>query len=151
MSYQLQDKQSVWTDAQFEYMAWNEVRIYSTAFVPESYEFCLDLDYIFERILPAQEGGDCKFHVAPATQRFLNVSNLRFDVEIDVSSYAMEIVEVKRTWIGKTPDGELDTWMYVIVLNGGAITLVATGYEMALRAAPVLSEYPELGMRKFPM
>jgi hypothetical protein len=44
----------VWSEADFEEMVWHDARIHAIAFLPDSFEFVLDIDYILRWVQPAE-------------------------------------------------------------------------------------------------
>jgi|SRR5687767_7340153 len=74
---------SLWTEADFEIMGWHDARIYALAFLEETFEFALDIDYILEWVKPVPPAERFTFWVSPCTLVFENVSEL----EIDLAPY----------------------------------------------------------------
>ena len=52
---------SIWTEADFDTMGRHDATIHAIAFFPDTFEFALDLDYVFQWIAPESEGGDFSF------------------------------------------------------------------------------------------
>ena len=127
----------VWTEADFELMGWHDARIYGVAFLEETFEFALDIDYIFEWVQPVAPAVHFTFWVSPCTLVFENVSEL----EIDVAPYQdLEIDDILRSeagiprnaeFIGKTTD-----WQWTLNCHGGTISMRAAGYRQYVRLAP---------------
>ena len=55
----------IWTEADFEQMGWHDARIHAIAFLTETFEFALDIDYILQWVEPAEGETYYKFWVAP--------------------------------------------------------------------------------------
>ena len=132
-------EKSIWSDADFDVMGWHDARIYAFAFIPEEYEFRLDVDYIFKWVDPAEGHQYFSFWVSPVTLCFENSSDIKIDVHIG-SYYELEILDVRRTLLGKTPNGKFDSWLFEIETNNGIISLNATGYKQYVRMPPMHSE-----------
>ena len=141
MSYDLEKK--IWTAEDFEVMCWHDNRIYSMAFFPEQHQIRLDIDYIFEWIKSVDGTGYESFWIAPSTLCFENMSEVK--INIDMASYNdLEISEIRREYLGKTPNGEYEWWSYTIETNVGFISLNSTGYNMYIRSNPVSSKYLDI-------
>ena len=72
----------IWTDADFEQMGWHDSQIYAFAFLSETNEFVLDVDYILRWVQPASDETHFKFWVSPATLVFENA----YDVKVDLKT-----------------------------------------------------------------
>ena len=44
-------EKDTWSDTDFDVMGWHDARIYAFAFIPEEYEYRLDIDYIFKWVI----------------------------------------------------------------------------------------------------
>ena len=127
----------LWTEADFELMGWHDARIHAVAFLPETFEIALDVDYIFEwvRPVPPAEGFTC--WVSPCTLIFENVSEL----EIDLAPYVeLTLEDISRgedlrprnvEAIAKTVE-----WRWNVETTGGTIRMRAAGYRQYVRMAP---------------
>lgn len=137
----------LWSEADFEQMGWHDSQIYAVAFLPESFELVLDIDYILEWVRPAEHETHFKFWVAPATLIFENIYGLKIDLEPhDIS---IEIQDIHREDPGKVEHGEYvgrDEWRWLIEAQEGEISLRATGYKQYFRREPVLSTRQSLEM-----
>jgi hypothetical protein len=126
----------IWDQSDFDELGWHDSRVYSVAFIPETYELALDIDYIFKWVDPAAGEEHFTFWVAPVSIYFENVSDIELDVKVG-SDYEIEISELRQQHIGKIPKGELDWWQYEIECQNGLIALKATGFKFYVRKAPV--------------
>ena len=137
MTYDLEKE--IWTAKDFEVMGWHDNRIYSMAFFREQHQFRLDIDYIFEWVKSAEGTGFEAFWISPSTLCFENISETK--INIDMASYSdLEISEIRREHLGKTPNGVYEWWCYKIETNVGLISLKSTGYNMYVRANPISSK-----------
>jgi hypothetical protein len=101
-----------------------------------------DIDYIFEWIDPEPNETYFKFWVAPATHVFKNVHDV--DFEIDSYNGQLEIDNIKREdesapinagFIGKASE-----WLWTIECQEGEIKFRSVGYELFIRATPLLNQ-----------
>ena len=135
----------VWTESDFEQMGWHDARIHAIAFLPDSFEFVLDIDYILRWVRPGESETHYKFWVAPATLVFDNVHDLRIDLE----PYAgVEIQDIRREDPQEPKNAEYvgrDTeWRWVIEAQEGEISLRAAGYKQYFRSEPVFGSQQSL-------
>ena len=142
MIEQYQVEKWIWTDADFDVMGWHDSNIYAVAFLYETFEFALDIDYIFQWVHPAENETYFKFWVAPSTLVFENVYDLKFDIEIDFGS-GLEIASIERSEPKKIEAGDLkdrNEWLWTIETHQGEISLRATGYKQYIRKKPVFGQ-----------
>jgi hypothetical protein len=69
----------IWTEADFDQMGWHDVKIHAITFVPEVYEFVLDIDYIFAWVEPEPPSPCYSFWISPATLVFRNIPQFQAD------------------------------------------------------------------------
>lgn len=137
----------VWTEADFEQMGWHDAHIYAFAFVPEEFEFVLDIDYILEWVHPAPGETYFKFWVAPATLVFENVNELLIDLEphsgIEIQDLKREDAQLPRNaeYINRNTE-----WRWVLDCLAGEISLRSIGYKQYFRRAPVFGTAQMLGL-----
>ena len=127
----------LWTEADFEIMGWHDARIYAVAFLEETFEFALDVDYIFEWVKPEPPAEHFTFWVSPCTLVFENVSEL----EIDLAPYVdLTIEDISRgeSLVPRNAEaiGKAVEWRWNIASTGGAINMRAAGYKQHVRMAP---------------
>jgi hypothetical protein len=143
--YELEN--TVWDESSFEEMHWHDANIYGFAFLPEKFEFILDIDFILEWIHPIPPEVYFKFWVAPATLVFENVHNLRIDLE---PIYSIAIDKITRDDPRKPINAEYisrDTeWKWKINTQGGEINLRSVGYKLYFRQKAILGSSQELGI-----
>ena len=124
----------VWTEEDFERMGWHDARVHAFAFLPETWEFALDIDYIFEWLDPGEVEARYSFWSAPATLVFENVTDLRIELEPypDASIDGVERrdpgVPRNAAHIGKAKD-----WQWVLDFHQGQITFRSAGYALYVR------------------
>lgn len=116
-AYQL--VKSKWTEADFETMGWHDAMIYAFAFVtanPEGQtDLFIDIDYIFEWIQPTPPAVNYKFHVAPCTLVFHNISDLVIDIgtgrlwqiDLEIDNLYFEVENERTYWVIETHRGEI--------------------------------------------
>ena len=117
------------------------------AFLGESFEFMLDIDYILEWIEPGSTETHYKFWVVPATLVFQNVHDLRVDLE---PFMGVEIQGLNREDPQKPENAEdvgHDTeWRWTIETHEGEISLSSSGFTQYLRREPIYSEQVSLDL-----
>ena len=139
----------VWTENDFEQMGWHDTHIYSLAFFPDTFEFAIDLDYIFRWFRPQEEETHFRFWVAPATMVFENVNDIQFDI---LTSAGLEVADITRESPQTPKNAEFVTksteWTWNIECQEGLISLKAVGYRMYVRATPTLLQRQIIGIEK---
>jgi hypothetical protein len=76
------DGEHTWDDSQFDEMSWHDNHVHGLRIREGevgSGELELDIDHILEWLCPT--GTTCSFRVAAATLTFLEVSDLRIDID----------------------------------------------------------------------
>ena len=127
----------LWTEADFEIMGWHDARIHAVAFLEETFEFALDIDYIFEWVKPVPPAEHFTFWLSPCTLVFENVSELAIDLapyddlSIDDISRGESLIPRNAEVIGKTVE-----WLWNVGCHGGTISMRAAGYKQHVRTAP---------------
>ena len=141
--YQLE--KAIWDDGDFEDMGWHDVTIWSMLADTESYEYLLDLDYIFKWVHPAEGEKSFRFWVAPVTMVFENVHG----VEIDIQSMdgIIEINHLYREDLPPTSNGKA-WYSYIFECHQGQISLRATAYKMYVRRKPELLQQQRLSLEE---
>ena len=144
MTYTLE--KAIWTDEDFAVMSFHDVRIRSWLADEERFELMFDLDYLFQWVHPDVGETYFRFWIAPVTLVFEDVH----DVRIDVSSAqgALEIDRFHREEPTPTPNGVRVERKYVFSCQEGEISLVATGYAMYVRRAPILWPRQQLALEE---
>src|SRR5687768_10987408 len=122
-------------------MGWHDATVHGIAFLSETWELALDLDYVFEWVEHTEPEPHFTFWVAPCTLVFDNVSDLRLELEpypeLSVADLSRADPGVPRNaeFIGKAAD-----WQWTLECHQGVISFRATGYTQYVRAAPVHGE-----------
>jgi hypothetical protein len=140
----------VWTDADFAQMGWHDARVWALAFINESFEFLLDLDYILEWKSPRDGEEHYRFKSIPATLVFENVTDLRIDLEpfadLSLANITRSEPGVPRNaaYIGKSTD-----WLWHLDFHVGSIRLRSAGYKQYLRGPAIdnATQYLPLDVR----
>jgi hypothetical protein len=127
----------VWDEADFERMGWHDCRVHAVALLEETYELCLDIDYILAWIAPAAPATHYTFWVAPATLVFENIWELT--VAIDAAVPGFTLYDVVRADRQRAPNGAFDTWRWTLDGVGGRITFQASGFTQYVRRPPIRS------------
>lgn len=138
----------IWTDANFEQMGWHDSPIYAFAFLAESNEFVLDIDYILRWVEPAQDETHFNFWVSPATLVFENAYDVKFDLKTRYG-IRIDIQDIDRRNPRVLEAGLLagtNEWRWVIEAQEGEISLDATGYKQYFRKKPFLQREQALEM-----
>ena len=133
-----------WSKVDFEQMGWHDVHLYGVAAVPDRFELYFDIDYIVEWICPPSTPGSAQFRIAPATVKFENVSGVSIAVESQQG--AITIREVDRTKRESLPADMVETWHWVFKCGEGVINFETSGFQIALRQQPILSEVQYLSV-----
>jgi hypothetical protein len=96
------EKTRLWTEAEFDEMSWHDNHVHGFQIRASEHglgELTFDIDYILEWLCPA--GSDrCQFRIAPASLTFVNVSDLKIQIDYAAASAALgpfSIGDVKRT------------------------------------------------------
>ncbi len=143
--YQLEKR--IWSESDFDVMGWHDSTIHSLAFYPETFEFALDLDYIFKWVDPEVEGGYYSFWVAPATIVFENVYDLAIDAE---PGLGLEVADITRSDPARPKNseqiGKESEWTWTVECQEGRISFKAAGYKMFVRSAPVIQGQQSLDL-----
>lgn len=142
MDHYLPDK-NIWDHHDFKIMGWHDATIWSMVADTESFEFLIDLDYIFKWVDPGPGETYYKFWVAPVTMVFENA----FDVRVDIQSPQgdMEISALHCTELVPSPNGKFTQYKFCFECQEGGISLQATGYKMYIRQSPTLLDRQSLG------
>jgi hypothetical protein len=139
----------LWTTEDYETMGWHDATIRAIAFLPETYELALDIDYIFEWIEPAGDDRYYGFMVAPATLVFENLNQATIDLDLfdDV-----QLQDITRT-ASRVPNNaefidEQIEWHWVIESNVGEIKFWSVGYKQFIRQNPRLTRTQKLSLEE---
>ena len=138
MNEQYQLEKALWTSDDFEVMGWHDSRVWAMVAAEESYEFALDLDYIFKWVHPGPGETYFKFWVAPVTMVFENAYDI--SIEIESSQGGIEVADLHREEPKPTPNGALTDHLYRFECQEGEISLRATGYRLYVRLEPRLMQ-----------
>jgi hypothetical protein len=125
----------VWDQADFDSMGWHDVRIHAFATFPDTFEIAFDIDYIAGWEKPAPDSRYFRFHVAPATLVFTDVSSVVMNIESGDGTLTLE--EMQREKAEPTPTGEPD-YLWTLAAHEGLIAVRASGFRQYLRRQPVL-------------
>jgi hypothetical protein len=133
-----------WDDGDFSKMGWHDVTIWSMLANSDDFEFLIDLDYIFEWVMPKEGETYLKFWVAPATMVFENAH----DVNIDITSSqgTIQIADLRREPFLKILNDKFTEHTYHFECQEGEISLVATGFKMVVRRNPELLQRQRFGL-----
>ncbi|WP_295231451.1 hypothetical protein [uncultured Chryseobacterium sp.] len=131
---------NIWTDIDFEEMGWHDSHIYSILFPDERLKLVLDIDYIFKWVLN-EETGFYNFWVSPCSLIFMDVLNLKIDINFE-NSIGLNIEDINRSNPRLSANGEVTLWDYSISTDIGAITFKSSGYKQQVKQQPVYSSSP---------
>ena len=136
----------VWTEEDFEFMGWHDVRIHAMSaheiLVDDSIhvslgELLFDIDYILKWHLTPDK--HYQFWVSPATLAFQNVWDLKIATEASGGNDpTWDICDIHRKAHTASVMGKPKAWSWNIELHGGMIDFFATGYEQYIRKEPAL-------------
>lgn len=129
---------NIWTDADFEEMGWHDSYLYSVSFPDQNQKLIFDIDYIFKWVLD-ETSNLYSFWVSPSTLTFLNVMNLKIDIDFQ-NSVGLDISDINRLNPRLSPNGKFTLWDYSICTDKGSITFESTGYIQNIKEQPILSD-----------
>lgn len=134
-----------WTDKDFNEMGWHDNYIYGILFPDENQKLILDIDYIFEWVLDDRTNL-YNFWVSPCELTFLNVSNLKIEIDF-LDSVGLNIVDLKMSNPRLYPN-EIDTkWDFSIETDKGFLTFESSSFEQRLKRKPIMSNSQKLKER----
>jgi hypothetical protein len=138
MSEQYHLEKALWTSDDFEIMGWHDSRVWAMVAAEESYEFAIDLDYIFKWVDPEPGEKYFKFWVAPVTMVFENA----YDISIEIASRqgGIEVAHLHRENPKTTLNSTLTDFQYRFECQEGEISLRATNYLLYVRMEPRLMQ-----------
>jgi hypothetical protein len=146
MDYQLEKQ--IWTVADFDLMNWHDATIHAIAFSPETYEFSIDIDYIFEWIEPEANETYYKFMVSPATIVFENVNELM--INVDEPYRTIQIQSIERDCPRKPSNADyIDSnleWKWIIDAESAECSFYSIGYKQFIRQLPIQTQTQTLTM-----
>lgn len=129
-------EKTVWSDQDFDVMGWHDASVWSMVADSDSFEFLIDIDYIFNWVDPSQGETYFKFWVSPATMVFKNASDVRIDIESQQGR--IEILELRREQVGPSSNRKFTQYKFTFECQQGRIELQATSFKMYVRRAPAL-------------
>jgi hypothetical protein len=130
-----------WNDSQFDEMSWHDNHVHGLRIREGEFgsgELELDIDYIVEWICPT--GTTCSFRVAPATLTFLEVSDLRIDIDYAKASAATTPFCISGIARENASVPSLTKWTIELNWPAGSISFCASGYSQVLRGEAIVSE-----------
>ena len=133
-SYYLE--KSVWAGEDFDQMGWHDATIWSMVANCDSYEFLMDLDYIFEWKKPKPPELYFKFRVAPVTMVFENAGSIKIDLTSPQGT--INVMDLYREDPRLSPNGKFIIHTYRFDCREGEITFEATNFKLFVRQMPVL-------------
>jgi hypothetical protein len=131
-------EKALWTSDDFEAMGWHDSRVWAMVAAEESYEFAMDLDYIFKRVHPGPGEASFRFWVAPVTMVFENAHDV--SIKIESRQGGMEVADLRRGEPKPTPNGARTDYLYRFECQEGTVSLRATGYRLYVRSEPRLMD-----------
>jgi hypothetical protein len=141
MIEQYELEKAIWTEVDFEQMGWHDARLHAVAFLSDTWELAIDIDYIFKWVELDEPTKHYVFWAAPCTLVFGNV----IDLELHLSPYeGLTIDQITRTdpgaprnadYIGKGTD-----WKWTIKCHDGTLTFRSVGFTQYIRQSPVLGQ-----------
>ena len=137
----------VWTEKDFKSMGWHDAKIWGLLAAPDTYEYMVDLDYIFKWVRPSNEEEYFKFWVSPVTMVFENAYKINIDIESQQGE--IEVADLYMENPKKTRNGNSTEYTFRFDCQEGEISVIATGYKMFVRKSPILQQgqWLELGVR----
>ncbi|NUZ12866.1 hypothetical protein HUZ36_19000 [Pseudoalteromonas sp. McH1-7] len=132
-------EKDVWTESDFKVMGWHDSQIYSFYANDETFEWYVDLDYIFKWVNPESEGDSYQFYVAPVTMVFENSHSVKIDIKSEQG--LIEIADLHMENPKLTPNGKFTQHEFRFECQEGEIVVTATGFKMYVRMPPKLTKY----------
>ena len=138
-------EKAVWTQSDYEVMAWHDCVVHALAFEPNpdgSGTFLADLDYIVHWVHPTKPNQAFSFWVAPATLIFEDAWGFEADIS-EYSEFRLELDEILRS----EPDQMGRRWW---TLDGHQFTsrLLAPGFTQVLRSEPIAINHQNLSLEE---
>lgn len=133
-------EKSLWTNADFNKMAWHDVSIHAMAIEKNdgakswAHSFVFDIDYIFEWKLSGKPSG---VWVAPCTLVFKNV--LYPVMKINMEGFSLDTWDIDEITMTKHESND-NFFDWTIKLHQGEIRFSASGYEQIVRKHPMFVE-----------
>ena len=118
-------------------MGWHDNYLYSISFPDENQKLIFDIDYIFKWVLD-ETSNLYSFWVSPSTLTFINVLNLKIDLNFQ-NSVGLDILDIDRSNPRLSLNGKITLWDYSILTDKGSISFESSGYIQNIRKQPVLS------------
>jgi hypothetical protein len=130
-----------WTTAHFNDLSWHDNRVHSITIREGEHgsgEFTLDIDFILQWLYAPD--GTCRFHVAPATLTFHDMSHLKIALDYDTPGAGIcpfSIAGIDR-FVHVYPNG-LHSFRWHIKVNWpqGELGFLASGFTQHLRRPPI--------------
>lgn len=126
-----------WTHEDFERMGWHDAPVHAMTWLPETYEYALDIDYILKWVHPGPGETYFSFWIAPATLVFENVSSVQLDLESYGGITILDVVREDERPTREAFEGPGVEWLWTLDCLGGSIQVRATGYRQTIRRAPM--------------
>jgi hypothetical protein len=137
----------IWTDADFDRLAFHDCTVHGFAADPETFRILLDLDYLLEWLEPVPPDQYFTFRVSPATLVFKSAVLERFEVGASQGRWSIDALNREDPKVLEAPDGRQYTqWKYIVDGHAGDLIVRATGFRLSLRRheAPILSRSQSL-------
>ena len=134
----------VWSEEDFDHLAWRDCTIHALAFPLGAFDLLLDIDYIFEWISPVEPERNYQFWIAPVTLAFENVHEIKIDFDICDHIQIGNIEREKATPRESEYIHRFKEWNWDISCTRGDITFLATGFKMFARTPPLLAAVSRL-------
>ena len=131
------DYKSIYSERDFDVLGFHDCRLYGICWNRDSFSLTLDLDYILQWV---EVGGRYNFWISPAELRFEDVADVQVSLNWARLTMECQIEDLHRLDSRKTPSGlTSDHWRFDLSEPEGSIELWATGFKLAIKAAPTLS------------
>lgn len=132
-----------WTEADFADLGWHDATIHALAFEPEDHapgRLLVDLDLIVAWLPPTEPSDPFAFLVAPATLAFPDAWDVRVDIDLRASAFALQLDAITR----HAGPHDRSTWS----LDGHdfTVTVTSAGFRQHLRRAPVRTPSQSLSL-----
>src|SRR5262245_29075383 len=134
-----------WDESHFDEMSWHDNHVHALRIRrgPNGWDgqLELDIDYILEWLRPSES--TFAFRIAPATLTFIDVLELRIEIDYGAISFAttpFSIAGISR----EAKDGATTRWTLELNHPDGVISFLASGFRQVLRGQPTVTSSQSL-------
>ena len=138
--------EQTWDESQFDEMSWHDNHVHALRIRKGRHgydgELELDIDYILDWLRPSES--TFAFRVAPATLTFIDVLDLRIEIDYAAFSYATTPFSIAAITRQAATSHGGTRWTLELNAPNGAISFLASGFRQVLRAQPIVTSSQSL-------